>query len=543
MAKVIKFKQDARNKLREGVNVLAEAVRITLGPRGRNVVLDKGFGSPVVTNDGVTIARDIELKDKFQNTGVQILREAAVKTNDVAGDGTTTATILAQAIFNQGLEAVNRGANVVGIRRGIEKGVSAVITDLKSKAKPINTKEEKAQVAAISAGDMEIGHLIAEAMEVSGENGVITVEEGQTFGLSIDKVEGMQFDQGYLSPYMITDSARLEAVMENPHILITDKKISAVAEILPLVESMAGAGKKELVIIAEGLEGEALTTLILNKLRGTFHALAIEAPGFGDRRKAMLEDIAMLTGGEVISEEKGMKLESVTFEQLGGARKVIATKDNTTIIEGHGTKEKISERVVQIKSQLVNETSDYEKEELQKRIAKLSGGVAVIKVGAATEVELTEKKHRIEDALSATKAAVEEGIVAGGGVALFNSSKVLDAFASEDRDEKLGVSILKSSLSDPLKQIAINSGQNPMRVLGQVARLESGFGYDAATSKFNVNMIEAGIVDPAKVTRSALQNAASAAAMLLTTEVVVVDEPKKDDDLPMPPAGGMGMGL
>jgi len=543
MAKSIKFKQDARNKLREGVNILAEAVRVTLGPKGRNVVLDKGFGSPVVTNDGVTIARDIELKDKFQNTGVQILREAAVKTNDIAGDGTTTATILAQAIFNQGLEAVNRGANVVGIRRGIDKGVNAVVADLKARAKQINTKEEKAQVAAISAGDKEIGNLIAEAMEVSGENGVITVEEGQTFGLSIDKVEGMQFDQGYLSPYMITDSVRLEAVMENPHILITDKKISAVAEVLPLIENMASAGKKELVIIAEGLEGEALTTLILNKLRGTFHALAIEAPGFGDRRKAMLEDIALLTGGEVISQEKGMKLESATIEQLGQARKIIATKDSTTIIEGHGTKEKIAERIVQIKSQLVNETSDYEKEELQKRIAKLSGGVAVIKVGAATEVELTEKKHRIEDALSATKAAVEEGIVAGGGVALFNSSKVLDAFVPEDQDEKLGVSILRLALSDPLKQIAINSGQNPMRVLGQVARLENGFGYDAASNKFNVNMIEAGIVDPAKVTRSALQNAASAASMLLTTEVVVVDEPKKDDDSPMPQPGGMGMGF
>lgn len=528
MAKEIRFGRVARQALKRGVDKLADTVKVTLGPKGRNVILDRGFGIPVITNDGVTIAQEIEVKDKFENMGAQIIKEAANKTNDVAGDGTTTATLLAQAIIQRGLEAVDKGVNVIALRRGIEKGTKAVVEALQAMAKPVTRKEEKAQVAAISAGDPEIGNFIAEAMEKVGDQSPITVEESQTFGIELELVEGMQFDKGYISPYMVTDAPRMEAIVEEPYILITDQKITAIAEILPLIESMVQAGKKELLIIADEVGGEALATLVVNKLRGIFTALAVAAPGFGERRKEMLEDIAILTGGEVISEDKGMKLESTALDQLGRARKVMATKDNTVIIGGLGEAEKIQSRIKQIENQLQSETSDFEKEKLEERVAKLRGGVAVLKVGAATEVELKEKKHRIEDAVSATKAAVEEGIVPGGGVALLNASSALKKLEVEGA-EKIAIGILEEALREPLRQIVVNAGRDPDLVARKVEQGQPGIGYDAERDQFDVEMISVGIVDPTKVTRSALQNAASAAAMLLTTEAAVTDLPKKEE--------------
>ena len=527
MAKEIKYGEDIRNALKKGADKLANAVRVTLGPKGRNVILDKGFGSPTITNDGVTIAKDIELEDKFENMGAQLVKEAASKTNDVAGDGTTTATILAQAIIHRGFETVKSGVNVIDIKHGIEKAVARIIEGLQSLKKSISTKEEKAQVATISAGDPEIGVRIAELMERIGDEAPITVEDSPTFGISTEMVEGMQVAKGYLSPYMVTDTAKMEAVMENPSILITSQKITSLQEILPLIESMVKEGKKDLFIMAEDVSGEALTTLVLNKIRGVFNALAVAAPSFGENRKAILEDVAILTGTDVVSEDKGMKLESVISTSLGHAGKVIATKDSTTIVNGAGDKFKIDARISQLKLQLEKEVSQYEKDKLKERLAKLSGGVGVLKVGAATEIELKEKKHRIEDAVQATKAAVEEGIVAGGGVALLNAKKFLDGFIGANADENYGIEIVRNVLAEPLKQIAVNAGKDPALVLERVMQQPEGFGYDAAKDQFNVNMIEAGIVDPTKVTRSALQNAASVAAMILTTEAGIAEKPTK----------------
>ncbi len=540
MAKQLKFSEDARKILKKGIDKLADAVKVTLGPKGRNVLLDQGFGAPVITNDGVTIAKEIDLEDKFENTGAQLIKEVATKTNDVAGDGTTTAIVLAQSIIHEGLKNVTAGSNPMALRRGIEKATQKVVEELKKMAKKVTSKEEIAQVAAISADSKEIGELIAEVMEKVGKDGVITVEESQTFGLDKEYVEGMQFDNGYISPYMITDTSRMEAVFENPYILITDKKISAVSEIVPLMEKLAQTGKKDLVIIAEDVEGEALATLVVNKLRGVFNTLAVKAPGFGERRKEMLSDIAVLTGGEVISEELGLKLENVEINMLGEARKVVADKDTTTIIEGKGSPEEIKNRIEQIKKQIQETTSEYDKEKLQERLAKLSGGVAVIKVGAATEVELKEKKHRIEDALAATKAAVEEGIVPGGGVALLNAKKTLDKIEVEDEDEKVGINILKKALEAPIRQIAENSGLEGSVIIDAIlSKGDINYGYDFAKDKF-VDLIEEGIVDPTKVTRSALLNAVSAASMLLTTEAVVTDLPEKEK--PEAPAAGGEMG-
>jgi len=535
MAKQIQFSEEARTGLRRGVNVLADAVKITLGPKGRNVVLDKGFGSPTITNDGVTIAKEIELEDKFENLGAQLVKEVATKTNDVAGDGTTTATLLAQTLINEGLKNVTAGANPMILKKGLEKGLKSVVERLKKDAKKISGKTEIAQVASISANDPEIGNLIAETMELVGNDGVITVEESQTLGLDKEVVEGMQFDQGYVSPYMITDTARMEAVIEDPYILITDKKISTVNEILPLLESLAGQGKKELVIIAEDVEGEALATLVVNKLRGVFTALAVKAPGFGDRRKEMLKDIAVLTGGTVISEELGLKLENVEISHLGRARKVVADKEKSTIIEGKGSEEAIKARIKEIKTLIEKTTSDYDREKLEERLAKLAGGVGVIKVGAATEVELKEKKHRIEDAVSATKAAVEEGIVPGGGLALINAIPALDELQAEG-EEKLGVDILRRALEEPMRQIAENAGKDGAVVVEKVKTLKPGEGYDALRDEFG-NMLEKGIIDPAKVTRSALQNAVSVAMMVITTEAVVTDIPEKKNQEPPMPSG------
>ncbi len=539
MAKELQFSEEARINLKKGVDTVADAVKVTLGPKGRNVVLDKQYGAPTITNDGVTIAKEIELEDPFSNMGAQLIVEAASKTNDVAGDGTTTATLLAQAIINEGLKNVAAGANPMGLKRGIEKSVKKVVDGLKKEAKKVTGKEEIAQVASISANDPEIGKLIAEVMDMVGKDGVITVEESQTLGLDKEIVEGMQFDRGYISPYMITDMARMEAVFEHPQILITDKKISAIGDILPLLEKMSQAGKKDLVIIAEEVEGEALATLVVNKLRGSFNTLAVKAPGFGDRRKEMLADIAVMTGGQVISEEVGMTLENVELDMLGEARKVIADKDNTTIIEGKGNEHEVKSRVEQIKTQLKETTSDFDKEKLQERLAKLAGGVAVIKVGAATEVEQKEKQHRIEDALSATRAAVEEGIVPGGGVAFLDVVNTLDELKIEG-DELTGVSILKKALEEPIRQIAENAGKEGSVVVDEVRRKDKGFGYDAEKNQY-VGMIKAGIIDPLKVTRSALQNAASVAAMLLTTEAVVGELPEKE--APAAPGGMPGGGL
>ncbi len=537
MAKQIEFSEPARQSLMAGVDKLANAVKVTLGPKGRNVVIDKKFGAPTVTNDGVTIAREIELDDPFENMGAQLVKEVATKTNDVAGDGTTTATVLAQAIVHEGLRNVAAGANPMIIKRGIDKGVDALVDELKRIAKPVNTAEETAQVAAVSSQDEGVGQMIAEVMSRVGKDGVITVEESQGLGLEQDYVEGMQIDRGYVSPYMVTNADRMEAALENPHILITDKKISAIADILPVLEKLVQVSKT-LVIIAEDVDGEALATLVVNKLRGTISVLAIKAPGFGDRRKAMLEDIATLTGGQVISEEVGLRLENVTIDMLGQARRVTSTKDNTTIIEGKGAPEAIEARTKQIRAQIEDTTSDFDKEKLQERVAKLSGGVAVIKVGAPTEVELKEKKHRIEDALSATRAAVEEGIVAGGGTAFINALPALDRLQLTG-DEKTGVDILRRALEEPLRQIAYNAGAEGSVIVAAVKGFEAGKGYNAASGVYQ-DMFQAGVIDPVKVTRSALQNAASIAGMLLTTETIVTDLPEKGGAGPAMPAGGMG---
>lgn len=539
MAKEIKFSEDARSAMLRGVDKLADAVKVTLGPKGRNVVLEKKFGSPLITNDGVTIAKEIELEDAFENMGAKLVAEVASKTNDIAGDGTTTATVLAQAMIREGLKNVTAGANPVGIRKGIEKAVAAAITGLKEISQDIEGKESIAQVASISSGDEEVGQLIAEAMERVGNDGVITIEESKGFTTELDVVEGMQFDRGYASPYMVTDSDKMEAVLENPYILITDKKITSIQEILPVLEQVVQQGKP-LILIAEDVEGEALATLVVNKLRGTFNAVAVKAPGFGDRRKAMLQDIAILTGAEVITEELGLELKTTNITQLGRAAKVVVTKDNTTIVEGAGSAEAITGRVSQIRSQLEDTTSEFDKEKLQERLAKLSGGVAVIKVGAATETELKERKLRIEDALNSTRAAVEEGIVSGGGTALVNVyKKVAELAETETGDVATGVKIVLRALEEPVRQIANNAGLEGSIIVDRLKREEIGIGFNAANGEW-VNMMEAGIVDPTKVTRSALQNAASVAAMLLTTEAVVAEIPDKNAGGGMPDMGGMG---
>jgi len=549
MAKQILSGEEARISLKRGVDILANTVKTTLGPKGRNVVLDKKYGSPVITNDGVTIAKEIEIgtisddpKKKAQavieNVGAQVIKDVASKTNDVAGDGTTTATVIAQAMIEEGIKNVTAGANPMAIRRGIEKATAAVVEELKKVKKDVKNSSDIANVAAISAADEEIGQMIAEAMDTVGKDGVITVEESQTLGIEKEVVEGMQFDKGYIAPYMVTDTGRMEAIYEHPSILITDKKISAIAEILPLLEKMANAGKKDLVIIADEVEGEALATLVVNKLRGIFNTLAVKAPGFGDRRKEMLQDIAILTGGQVITEELGLKLEETEMEMLGTARKVIADKDNTTIVEGAGQKSAVEDRIKEIRTEIDKTTSDWDKEKLQERLAKLAGGVAVLKIGAATEVEQKEKQHRVEDALAATRAAVEEGIVPGGGVALIRAGKVL-ANLKLDKEEQVGVEIVLKSLESPLKQIAANAGEKADVVIDTIRKEDSySFGYDFAKGEYK-DMLKAGIIDPAKVTRSALQNAASAAAMLLTTEAVVADIPEAEKPEP-PMPGGMG---
>lgn len=540
MAKQIEFDERARRKMQRGVDKLANAVKVTLGPRGRNVVLDKGFGSPVITKDGVTVAKEIELEDKFENIGAELVKEVATKTNDVAGDGTTTATVLAQAMITEGLKNVAAGANPTAIKKGIDNGVELVVAELKKMSRQISTKEEIAQVANISAQDPQIGNFIAEAMEQVGKDGVITVEESKTFGLSKEVVEGLQFDKGYVSAYMVTNAEKMTSEYENPYILITDKKVSSIKDILPLLEKIAQTGRKELVVIAEDVDGEALATFVVNKLRGTFNVLAVKAPGFGDNRKAMLQDIAVLTGGQVISEEIGLKLDEDTkLDVLGEARRVVATKENTTIVEGKGNKDKINKQIAQIKEEIERSESDYDRDKLKERLGKISGGVAVIKVGAATEVEQKEKQQRIEDALSATRAAVEEGIVPGGGVALLRTIRALDALQAQS-DEKTGINILRWSLQEPLRQITRNAGQEGSVIVEEVKKLSGNQGYNAATGKYE-DMIEAGIVDPTKVTRSALQNAASIASMILTTEAVVTDIPEKDDKKGM--GGGMPGGM
>jgi len=543
MSKDIRFSEEARKKIKAGADKLTNAVKVTIGPKGRNVVLDKGFGSPTITNDGVTIAKEIELEDKTENLGAEIVKEVAEKTNDIAGDGTTTAVVLAQAIISEGLKNVAAGSNPLAIKRGIEKGVAKIVDTLKAMKKEINTKEEKSQVATISAESKEIGDLISEVMEEAGKDGVITVEESKGFGLEKEIVKGLQFDRGYASPYMITNAERMESVFEDPYILITDKKISAIAEILPILEKIAQSGKKELVIIAEEIEGEALATLVVNKLRGVFSALGIKAPGFGDRKKEMLQDIATVTGAQVISEEVGLKLENIEIAQLGSARKIVATKENTTIVEGKGDPNKIKERTDQIRKEIEISDSDFDREKLQERLAKLAGGVAVIKVGAATEVEQKAKQHKIEDALAATKAAVEEGIVPGGGVALLRASLDLEDVEVE-AEEKIGLNILIRALQEPIRQIAENAGIDGSVVAQKVKESEDrNFGFDAATLDYK-NLMEAGIVDPTKVVRSALQNAASAAAMFLTTECVVSEKPEEKQSAggapQMPQMPGMG---
>lgn len=537
MAKEIKFSEEARRAMLRGVDALADAVKVTLGPKGRNVVLEKKFGSPLITNDGVTIAKEIELEDAFENMGAKLVAEVASKTNDVAGDGTTTATVLAQAMIREGLKNVTAGANPVGVRKGMEQAVAVAIENLKEISKPIEGKESIAQVAAISAADEEVGSLIAEAMERVGNDGVITIEESKGFTTELEVVEGMQFDRGYASPYMVTDSDKMEAVLDNPYILITDKKITNIQEILPVLEQVVQQGKP-LLLIAEDVEGEALATLVVNKLRGTFNAVAVKAPGFGDRRKAMLEDISVLTGGEVITEDLGLDLKSTEIGQLGRASKVVVTKENTTIVEGAGETDKISARVTQIRAQVEETTSEFDREKLQERLAKLAGGVAVIKVGAATETELKERKLRIEDALNSTRAAVEEGIVSGGGTALVNVYNKVAAVEAEG-DAQTGINIVLRALEEPIRQIAHNAGLEGSVIVERLKNEEIGVGFNAATGEW-VNMIEKGIVDPTKVTRSALQNAASVAAMFLTTEAVVADKPEENAGGGMPDMGGMG---
>ena len=527
MAKQVIFDDNARRSLKQGIDKLADAVKVTIGPKGRNVVLDKKFGSPTITNDGVTIARDIELEDPFENMGAQLLKEVATKTDDVAGDGTTTAVVLGQAIVSEGLRNVTAGANPMVLKHGIERAVEVIVAEIKAAARPVDSREQIAAVAAISAADPEVGEIIAEVMDKVGKDGVVTVEEGQSLGLEKEYTEGMQFDRGYISAYFVTNPDRMEAVLESARILITDKKISAVADILPSLEKAVAVGKP-LLIIAEDVDGEALATLVVNKLRGTIQVLGVKAPGFGDRRKEMLRDIAILTGGTVISEEIGRKLDSVQVEDLGEARRSVATKDDTTIVDGAGSEPDIKARMTQIKAQIEETTSDYDREKLQERLAKLAGGVAVIKVGAATEVELKEKKHRIEDALSTTRAAVEEGIVAGGGTTLLQAIPALDALHLEG-DEQVGVDIVRRALEAPAKQIADNAGERGEVVIERVKNLPKGQGFDALKGEY-CDMFEHGIVDAAKVTRSALQNAASIAAMVLTTETLVTDLPEKKDN-------------
>jgi chaperonin GroEL len=533
--KELKYNADARQALEAGVDAVANAVKVTLGPKGRYVVLDKKFGAPTITNDGVTIAREIEVEDVFQNQGAQLVREVATATNDIAGDGTTTATVLAQAIVRTGLKNVAAGANPLGLKRGIETAVEQVVASIGKLSKEISGKEQIARVATISAGDEEIGEVIADAIEKVGKDGVVNVEEGQTFGMDLEFTEGMQFDKGYISPYMVTDQDRMEAVLEDPYILIANSKIGSVRDILPVLEAVIQSGKP-LLIIAEDVEGEALATLVVNKLRGTFTGVAVKAPGFGDRRKRMLEDIAILSGGEVITEDLGLKLENTQISQLGRARRVVVAKDNTTVIDGAGDGDAIKGRIKQIKAEIETTDSDFDREKLQERLAKLSGGVAVVKVGAATETEMKEKKHRVEDALQATRAALEEGIVPGGGVALLQAADAIDIDGIVDEDEKTGARIILRSLEEPLRQISHNAGLEGSVVVNDVRKAKKGFGLNAATGEI-VDLVAAGVIDPAMVTRSALQNAASIAKNILTTEAIVAEVPEKDG------GGGMGGGM
>jgi chaperonin GroEL len=528
--KELKYDADARKALESGVNAVADAVKVTLGPKGRYVVLDKKFGAPTITNDGVTIAREIEIEDVFENQGAQLVREVATATNDVAGDGTTTATVLAQEIVHQGLKNVAAGANPLALKRGIEKAVDEVVKSIESQSKEVSGKEQIARVATISAGDEEIGDVIADAIEKVGKDGVVNVEEGQTLGMDLEFTEGMQFDKGYISPYMVTDQDRMEAVLEDPYILIANQKIGAVRDLLPVLEQVIQSGKP-LLIIAEDVEGESLATLVVNKLRGTFTGVAVKAPGFGDRRKRMLEDIAILTDGEVITEEMGLKLENTQLSQLGHARRVVVAKDTTTIVDGAGEAAAIKGRIAQIKSEIENTDSDFDREKLQERLAKLSGGVAVVKVGAATETEMKEKKHRVEDALQATRAALEEGIVTGGGVALLQAADAVAVNGKLDDDEKTGVRIVLRSLEEPLRQIAENAGLEGSVIVNEVRRAKNGQGLNAATNEI-VDLVAAGVIDPAMVTRSALQNAASIAKNILTTEAIVAELPEKETPMP-----------
>ncbi len=540
MAKDIKFSQEARSLILEGVNTLADAVKVTLGPKGRNVVIEKSFGSPNITKDGVTVAKEIDLADKFANMGAQMVKEVASKTSDTAGDGTTTATVLAQAIYREGIKLVAAGASPISIKRGIDKAVDVIVKELKTMSKPIANQKEIAQVGTISANNDEtIGNIIAEAMDKVGKEGVITVEEAKSMETTLEVVEGMQFDRGYLSPYFVTDSERMECVLDDPYILIHEKKISAMKDLLPILEQIAKAGKP-FIILAEEVEGEALATLVVNKLRGTLNCCAVKAPGFGDRRKAMLEDIAILTGGQVISEDLGIKLESITLKDLGRAKRITVDKDNSTIIDGAGTKTEIEKRVKQIRAQIEESSSDYDKEKLQERLAKLIGGVAVINVGAATETEMKEKKARVEDALHATRAAVEEGIVPGGGVALLRASKALDKLKGSDNDENHGISIIKRAVQEPLRMISENAGVEASIVVDKVLNNSGSFGYNAAADKYE-DLIAAGIIDPTKVERTALQNAASVSSLMLTTEAMIAEKPEEKDKGGMP--GGMPQGM
>jgi chaperonin GroEL len=542
MAKQISFQEEARRHLKVGVDTLAEAVKTTLGPKGRNVALDKKWGAPTITHDGVTVAKEIELEDPYENMGAQLLKEAATKTNDVAGDGTTTATVLAQAIVNEGLKNVAAGANPMLLKRGIEKAAEAASKSIRENSLEVKTKDDIAHVASISAADTEIGELIAEVMDKVGKDGVITVEESKGLAFEVEYVDGMQFDRGYISPYFINDQDAMAAVLNEPYILIHDKKISSAQDMLPVLEKLVQTGKRDLVILAEDVDGEALATLVLNKLRGTFNVLAVKAPGFGDRRKAMMQDIAILTGATVISEETGRKLESATLDDLGRADKVSATKDDTTIVGGAGSEADINGRIIQIKAEIENSSSDYDREKLQERLAKLAGGVAVIGVGAATEVELKEKKHRVEDALSATRAAVEEGVVPGGGVALINTIEEIKDLSDGNSDINTGINIVRRALEEPMRQLARNAGKEGAIIIEEVRRRhekQNRVGYNLLTDEY-VDMVEAGIIDPAKVTRSAVENAASIAAMILTTEALVTDIPAPE---PPMPAGGMGGGM
>ncbi len=541
MAKELKFSSEARAEILAGVNVLADAVKVTLGPKGRNVVIEKSFGSPTITKDGVTVAKEIELSDRFQNMGAQMVKEVASKTSDTAGDGTTTATVLAQAIYREGVKLVTAGASPISVKRGIDKAVESIVKELKVISKPIQDQKEIAQVGTISANNDEtIGSIIAEAMDKVGKEGVITVEEAKSMETTLEVVEGMQFDRGYLSPYFVTDSERMECVLDDPYILINEKKISAMKDLLPILEQIAKAGRP-FIIIAEEVEGEALATLVVNKLRGTLNCCAVKAPGFGDRRKAMLEDIAVLTGGQVISEDIGVKLESITLKDLGRAKRITIDKDNTTVIDGAGSKTDIEKRVKQIRAQVEESTSDYDKEKLQERLAKLIGGVAVINVGAATETEMKEKKARVEDALHATRAAVEEGIVPGGGVALLRASKVIDKLKGADHDEDAGIKIIKRAIQEPLRMISENAGVEGSIVIEKVLNNEGAFGYNAAKDVYE-DLIKAGIIDPTKVERTALQNAASVASLMLTTEAMIADKPEEKEKGGMP-GGGMPQGM